>query len=41
MGKKVHNAKARQNPKTIVDNSALKNVSFKIFFSKNNFPKNS
>lgn len=27
MGKKVHNAKARQNPQTIVDNSALKDVS--------------
>lgn len=27
MGKKVYNAKARQNPQTIVDNSAVKNVS--------------
>ncbi|XP_065364159.1 probable ATP-dependent RNA helicase kurz [Calliphora vicina] len=26
MGKKVYNAKARQNPETIVDNSTLKNV---------------
>jgi len=26
MGKKVHNAKARQNPQTIVDNSAVKKV---------------
>lgn len=31
MGKKVHNAKARQNPKTIIDNSALKDVSFEKF----------
>ena len=27
MGKKVYNAKARQNPQTVVDNSALKDVS--------------
>ncbi|EDV95219.1 probable ATP-dependent RNA helicase kurz [Drosophila grimshawi] len=26
MGKKVYNAKARQNPQTIVDNSAVKNI---------------
>ncbi|TMW49945.1 hypothetical protein DOY81_004984 [Sarcophaga bullata] len=26
MGKKVYNAKARQNPKTVIDNSALKDV---------------
>lgn len=31
MGKKVYNAKARQNPETIVDNSSLKNVSLLIF----------
>jgi len=28
MGKKVHNAKARQNPQTIVDNSAVKKVGY-------------
>ena len=27
MGKKVYNAKARQNPQTVIDNSALKDVS--------------
>ncbi|KAM7350528.1 putative ATP-dependent RNA helicase kurz [Cochliomyia hominivorax] len=30
MGKKVYNAKARQNPKTIVDNSALKDVKLEL-----------
>jgi len=31
MGKKVHNAKARQNPQTIVDNSAVKKVGYPKF----------
>ncbi|EDW43958.1 GM18902 [Drosophila sechellia] len=30
MGKKVHNAKARQNPQTIVDNSAVKKIQIDV-----------
>ncbi|XP_030379655.1 probable ATP-dependent RNA helicase kurz [Scaptodrosophila lebanonensis] len=30
MGKKVYNAKARQNPQTIVDNSAIKNIQIEV-----------
>ncbi|KAH8261921.1 hypothetical protein KR026_001814 [Drosophila bipectinata] len=30
MGKKVHNAKARQNPETIVDNSAVKKIQIDV-----------
>ncbi|GBP11987.1 Probable ATP-dependent RNA helicase kurz [Eumeta japonica] len=30
MGKKVYNAKARQNPKTIIDNTALKNLKLEL-----------
>ncbi|KAH8294471.1 hypothetical protein KR018_010164 [Drosophila ironensis] len=30
MGKKVHNAKARRNPKTIVDNSAVKTIQIDV-----------
>lgn len=34
MGKKVHNAKARQNPETIVDNSAVKKVRIRAISDK-------